>query len=507
MKSKNGICLGIIFSVLAFYLLTLRVGQPWPDDFAMYVREAKSFADHTPLRQNGYIYNPQNAGLGPKLYPPIFPALLVPAYELGGLSNFIPMQVEIVLFFAGLLVVLWQGLARDLPLSYRAALLGIVGFNPLLWEYKDSITSDIPFTFFLYVTFLLTDGFVNDSKDGANRVVHAFILAALIYVCYGIRTMGILLVPAFVLLGILYWKKNGRLIIGAAALGLVPCVIQMRFFGGEASYADQLKLGPLAFLTAVFHNVVTYGWSLSNFWDNPYSKAVRDVVLLIVTLLAFVGYIRRVRTGPRVYEFFPPIYLAVVLLWPNPAGARYLIPLFPLYIFYLFEGTDVAVQRLRIHRTAPVLVPLLILICLSYGADFAKAEYGPFPDGMRNRQTIGLFSYVRSNTGPRDVFVFRRPRAFSLFTGRNAAIYPEPKYSSDFATYFRSIGATYLIEAPSMDDAVYDRFIDNDCPAKKLVFSNSDFRVFRLTPGGVLACCTGTSTSSLMTGLAEVSEP
>lgn len=493
--------------MLAFYLLTLRAGQPWPDDFAMYVSEAKSFADHTPLRQNGYIYNPQNAGLGPKLYPPVFPVLLVPAYKLGGLTNLIPMQVEIVLFFAGLLVVLWQGLARDLPLTYRAALLGLVGFNPLLWEYKDSITSDIPFTFFLYLTFLLADRLTNDSKNGTNRVFRALALAILIYVCYGIRTMGILLVPALVLLGILHWKRNGRLIIGVAAMGLVPCAIQARLFGGEASYADQLKLGPLGFLTAVFHNVVTYGWSLSNFWDNPYSKAVRDAVLLIVTLLALVGYIRRLRTGPRIYEFFLPIYLAVVLLWPNPAGARYLIPLFPLYVCYLFEGVIVAIPVLRFRRTAPVFVPLLILICLSYGADFAHAEYGPFPDGMRNVQTTALFSYVRSNTAPSDVFVFRRPRAFSLFTGRNAAIYPEPKYASDFSTYFRSIHATYLIEAPSMDDAVYDRFIEGACPGKQLVFSNSDFRVFRLIPGGPLACCAQNSASSLITGLTNANEP
>lgn len=319
--------------------------------------------------------------------------------------------------------------------------------------------------------------------------------------------MGILLVPALVLLGILNWKKNGRLIVGAAAIGLIPCLIQARFFGGEASYADQLKLGPLGFLDAIFHNVITYGWSLSNFWDNPYSKVVRDAVFLVVTLLAFVAYVRRMRTGPRVYEFFLPIYLVVVLLWPNPAGARYLIPLFPLYVCYLFEGVGISIQRLRFHRTVPVLVPLLVLICLSYGAEFAHAQYGPFPDGMRNIQTTELFSYVRANTGTNDVFVFRRPRAFSLFTGRNAAIYPEPQYAADFSVYFRSIGATYLIEAPLMDDAVYDQFVDQDCPGKQLVFSNSDFRVFRLIPGGTLACCAQSSAGSLVTSLTKTNEP
>jgi hypothetical protein len=131
---------------------------------------------------------------------------------------------------------------------------------------------------------------------------------------------------------------------------------------------------------------------------------------------------------------------------------------------------------------------LLLLIFLSYGADYVHAAYGPFPDGMTNSETQQLFTFVRSNTTASDVFVFRRPRAFALFTGRNAAVYPEPKYAANFPGYFRQIGATYLIEAPAMDDEVYDEFVEKGCAAKQLVFGNSDFRVFRLSPNSLEAC-------------------
>ena len=75
MKRKEGICLAIILLVFLFYLLTIRAGQPWPDDFALYIGEAKNLAEHVPLSATGYIYNPHNPGIGPRLYPPVFPAL------------------------------------------------------------------------------------------------------------------------------------------------------------------------------------------------------------------------------------------------------------------------------------------------------------------------------------------------------------------------------------------------------------------------------------------------
>ncbi len=432
MKIKECICLTIILLVFLFYLLTIRAGQPWPDDFAMYIGEAKNLTEHTPLSATGYIYNPHNPGVGPRLYPPVFPVLLVPAYVIGGLNNLTPMKVEIVLFFTALLIVLWRGLGRDLSLPYR--------------------------------------------------------VAGLVYLCYGTRTIGIILVPVLLFLAVMYWKRGGRSAAAAAVLGLVPCLIQRSFFGAEASYADQLELHFPKLAKSVLANVVTYGWSLSTFWENSYTKILRDVVLILVTLLAFVAYLRRIRTGPRIYEVFLPVYLGMVLLWPNPAGNRYLIPIFPLYIYYCLEGVETVKAWLQIRRTEPILIPLLSIIFLSYAAQFAHLDFAPFKEGVNKKEAGELFAYIKSNTHPKDVFVFRRPRALALFTGRSASVYPESQNEANFCRYFQTIGATYLIEAPALDDSSFDGFLAGEIPAKQLVFSNSDFRVFHVRPDDLRRC-------------------
>ena len=493
-QSNDWVCLAIIASVLAFFICTIRAGQPWPDDFAMYVHEAENIVHHVPLSRTGYIYDPYNPSLGPRAYPPLFPLLLVPGYAIGGVGNLKPLKVEIVLCFVGLLVVLWLTLGSTMSPMFRSALLVIVGFNPVFWNYKDFITSDIPFTFFLYITLAVADKPV--PKESGKRVATLWILvlSVLVYVCYGMRTMGIVLIPSLLLLAFLNWRRSGRWKAIAAVTALIPCFIQSKLFGGEASYFDQLRLGPEAFVKTILRNVVTYSWSLATFWETPYSHVFRNTVFICLSLFAFVAYYKRIRFGPRVYEIFVPAYLGIVLLWPNPGGDRYLIPLFPLYIFYTLDGVGIASRSLRIRHPEVVLASVVVIVAIVYGSEFMKTDYGPFQDGIGNSQAQQLFAFIRSGTTSNDVFVFRRPRAFALYTDRRASVYPEPQHAGDFVSYFRSIGATYLIEAPALDDAGFDDFVDGSCPGKQIVFSNSDFQVFRLNPGSP-AC--GTSASRI----------
>jgi hypothetical protein len=398
------------------------------------------------------------------------------------------MKVEIVVFFVAILVVLWRALGTDLPLSHQAAMLAIVGFNPLLWGYKDGIASDIPFTFFLYVTLALADRFVADLGSAAKSSWRILALGGLVYLCYGMRTIGIVLVPALVLFAAAYWRRGGRSVAEAASLGLILCLIQRRFFGAETTYLDQLKLPLGRLVEDVFRNVLTYGWSLSTFWENPYTKILRDIIFIAVTCLALLAYFRRVKTTPRIYEIFLPFYLAVVLLWPNPGGARYLIPIVPLYVYYFLEGAEILKRWLQIRRTEAILVPLLVLIFVSYGAEFAHLDFGPFKEGIDKKETIELFSFIKSNTSPKDVFIFRRPRALALFTGRSASVYPESQIGTEVCRYSRTIGATYLIKAPAIDDANFDEFLTKELPAKQLVFANSDFRVFHIRSDDLERC-------------------
>lgn len=481
-------CLAAVALVGIFYLATIRSGHRWGDDFAMYILEAKNIAEGTSLVKTGYIHNSATTCVGTRLYPPVFPLLLVPGYVMGDLENLTPMKIEVVLFFIGLLFLIWWGLGRDLPGLFCIALLAIVGFNPMFWEFKENIVADIPFTFLLYLTFILTNKQVTDSRDVSGTRWQILALGALIYLCYGTRTVGIVLLPVLCILAAITWKRGGQRLALAIALALIPCFFQEDLLGGYLTYAGEFQHSSAEVIRTIIENSRIYLWSLANFWANPFAKWIRDLLFVGTTLLAFLAYFRRLLSSPRIYEIFVPFYLGVLIFWPCPAGFRFLIPLLPLYVFYLLEGVDALTNLLSPRFKVAALLLLLGLIAGSYGAEFKNAHFGAFQEGVAKKESLELFSFIRTHTTPNDVFIFRKPRAFALFTGRRASIYPNADTAVVFCSYIKAIGATYLITAPALDDKHFDDFVGNQFSKEEPSFSNADFRVLHIVPANLEHC-------------------
>ena len=134
-----------------FYLATFRNGHDWADDFSLYIRHAQNIARGEPYVQTGYIYNPQNPDIGPRVYPPGFPLLLAPVVRIFGL-DLAPMKILVLAFFVGSLLVMTRLFRTVLPPAYVAVLVLVVGVNPFFWEFKDHVLSDMPFLFFVLLS-------------------------------------------------------------------------------------------------------------------------------------------------------------------------------------------------------------------------------------------------------------------------------------------------------------------------------------------------------------------
>ena len=91
----------LILIIGLFYLLTIREGHNWGDDFSMYIQHAKNIAEEKPYSITAYIYNPADP-VGPQTYPPIFPFLLVPVYLVSGLDFQAMKLIPIALFLLSL---------------------------------------------------------------------------------------------------------------------------------------------------------------------------------------------------------------------------------------------------------------------------------------------------------------------------------------------------------------------------------------------------------------------
>ena len=431
----------LIGFVGVLYLSTIRTGEAWDDDFAMYVHEAKNIAVGIDYRNTGYIYEREYAELGPKTYPPVFPLLLAGVYKGFGL-NLTAMKVEVILLFLAALFVVGLTFRDLLSPKQLLALIALVGLSPYFWNYKENISPDLPFLLLAYLSMFLIH---RNYEQGASPTYWSAALVGVVsWSAYGTRSVGICIIGALWLRDAIRLRKLSRFSIVATVMFVLGAAVEMRFVQPEASYMDQFRGAP-----ALFSHAIDYVKSLSVLWDNGYSLTARVAVLALFSLLAAVGFAARVRRKVEIFETFSVAYLGVILLWPAPQD-RLLIPLVPLYFFYVLIGLDAATRWATTSQRKLVTALIAMMVLMSYAGKYSKLDYGSLA-GIESAEARDLFNFVRTETGPQDVFIFRRPRALALFTERSSAAYYWTPADDDLWKKFCEVHATHIITG-ALDD-------------------------------------------------------
>jgi hypothetical protein len=475
-----------------FYLATIREGHGWGDDFSQYISHAQNIARGVSYAETGYIYNPQNPVVGPRLYPPGFPLLLAPVVGTFGL-DVRPMKILVVAFFIGSLLVMIPLFRSVLSPPYVAALVVIVGLNPIFWELKDHVMSDIPFLFFALSSLHLFTQADAPAAAAGRRVMFAVLSGVAAYAGYATRTLALMLVPCFAAHDLIRYRRIGTSAALATAVVVALAGTQHLLWIRDASYFDQV-VDPV---TVAQQNVPAYLRALSDLWENSYSENARRIAFLAAGALAALGYASSLRAGVSVVHLFPPLYLAPVILWPSYQGMRFLIPVVPFYFCYCLLGVrwiDAAVERRWATRHA-VLGVCLAAVLVSYAGRYSTLQFGPLPEGIAKKESRELFDFVATATAPGDVLVFSKPRALALMTGRRVSGGYSPVDPCRLWQYIGEIGASYVVTGPGNDpfneDAVYLReFVARFGDDFRPLMANGDVAVYRIErnpcpPGGL----------------------
>ncbi len=473
----------LIAVIGAFYLSTVRPGQGWDDDFAMYVHEAKNIALGLDYSQTGYIYQREYARLGPRTYPPGFPLLLAGVYRVFGL-NLTAMKAEMVVFFLASLLAIAFTFQPDLSTKQLLALVAMIGFSPYFWSFKDQIVSDIPFLLLAYLALFLIHRY---EQGRFNADSSAALAGFAMWAAYSTRTVGICLLAALWLRDAVRLRKLSRFSIIATLVFVPGAALETFFARAESSYLDQFASAP-----AFFAHAIGYFKSFSVLWDNGYSSAVRLFAFGLLSGLALIGLVARLRNRVEIFETFAVAYMGILLLWP-PAADRFLIPLFPIYMFYVLIGLQEAVIWAKPVQQRAAAALVAIVVCLSYAGKYSKMDYGPL-NGVEDAQARALFDFVGSKTKPNDRFIFRRPRALALFAGRSSATYYWMNSDQDVWKNFCDVRATHII-AGFLDNVTppvgappgfLTDFVKEHSEDLREVYSNPNFTVYRIErPCGV----------------------
>jgi hypothetical protein len=483
MARNRLLVLGTVLLLGGFHLATLRPGHEWGDDFSLYVAHSRNIAEGRPYTDTKYIYNPSNAIISPRSYPPIFPLLLAPVYRLLGM-DLMAMKAFVVLFFTALLGVLFILFRKRLPLPHALGCLALFALNPYVWQHKDRLLSETPFMLFAYSALILAEKAQKEEGSRMQGLALGLLAGWAAYLAFGTRTVGAILIPAILGCELLRRQRLSAASLAIVGSFLAGVALQKSLLSLDGSYLDQLVSDPFRLARLTLFLIEGMG----AFVENGYSGACR--VALFGCLLALVGLAcrARLRSGLTGYEMFAALNCLLLLGWPptESAAQRFLLPILPLFFLYACEGLHWLRTTSLYATEKPAATMLSLALLFSYAGCYSRMELGPVRDGVSAPETVALFGWIKGRTDPGDVFLFQKPKALALFTGRPAVAHHRLPDEEHLWQLLRSTGVTHVVVCRSSSCVPFqssrkmlEPFIELHGANFEKVYTTPAFRVYR----------------------------
>jgi hypothetical protein len=442
------VCVGlvIVLTIGAFHFCTIRDGHDWGDDFAMYILQARNLITGGPLPPTEYVYDRTASAVGPPFYPPGFPVLLAPVIATFGL-NVYAMKAEQVIFLTAALLFIFALAFMRLGAATACAVVAILGASPLLWEVKDTVTSDIPFLLLSSAALVLIT--YAESREWRDEWV-GLVAAIAVYAAIATRTVGWALIPAMASFAITHralppvLKRSLLLVAGLVA-------IQYAAIHSKGSYFDQLTQSPLRIFA---YNAKEYAFHFGRSILRLRMSALELPFTVTVLLLGVVGFWRACRREIRALEVFTAAYLLLILFWPGDASPRLLLPVLAPIALLFWEGMNSLPVRFRQGCVAMMLA----ITAFGYVHFYTRMPRGPIQGGITDQDFSAVCAHISNAVPSETVILFKKPRLAGLMTGRRFVAQESGTNQDSIRKFLRQYNISYVLELDNepQDSAYFD---------------------------------------------------
>lgn len=305
---------------------------------------------------------------------------------------------------------------------------------PLLYVFNHYVLSEIPYLCFSVAAVYLF------MKARKNRPVFYYLSFALAVYSYLIRTVGIALVIAMIV--VLLVKKEYQYVIILLFMFLVvsvPWQIRNARVPHAWTYANELflrnpynavlgKISVIDFVVRLWENFILYTFTifpqtLVPIIKSPVILAISGFMFLIFMIRGFVERIRRF----TVIEVYFLMSIAITLSWPGIwSSPRFLVPLMLFLVFYFSSGVLWAAKRINIRYVGVViLVAIAVLNSIALfslgrqafkynAASLTGDKYAGYPPA--DRRYFEAIDYIRDNVPQNKVIIARKPQFVYLIS-------------------------------------------------------------------------------------------
>lgn len=427
--------------LLAFF--SLQEGHDWGGDFALYLRQAQSLLDGTTeelLAFNAFSMNnsslgpPSNPQIGPHLYPWGFPLLLSPVVAIAGF-NIMLTKLYIIMFFLLSLLACYYLFIPHLGRGYSLMLVALLAFNPFLLDFSNIIISDIPFLFFCLLSLIFVEKALGYRSYFFNKAVTYVLTGFLILFAFLIRTNGIVLLGVLGIGHLMRWyqplrtqfrntlQKEWKELLPYISFAGFMILFKLWLPGGDGSHLEFLKQitpGKLAWNILYYLEIPVEFYSGLVFPMLWYGMSMPFLVLGI--------WHGRKRMPDVLYLVFCAASMVIFILWPPVQGLRFIFPLLPFYIYFIFKGLQYLKKSFSNYEGKKI-TDFIVLYSALLGVLFIYTSSSVALKNFPERQMIEgpytpasqeVFAFVEKETEPRDIIVFFKPRVLSFMAKRQS---------------------------------------------------------------------------------------
>jgi hypothetical protein len=249
----------------------------------------------------------------------------------------------------------------------------------------------------------------------------------------------------------------------------------------DSSYASQFTFS----IPQIARHAAAFAGFFSYVFANPVSHAYRYALWAVTLALAVFAFAKRVRGGLRFTELYMLIVLAVdCVYWsPNP---RYLFPIMPIFMVYMFEGFLALAERFPRRSALPLEAAAAALLLLAPTANALLVRPDPSDTLVTAASYEALCAAVRSQTAPGALALFWNPRVLALSTGRLASGWPAEGPSRRMIDYLRRVRPDYIVVDKSRpEDREFLLPAIHSEPARMAtVYENPRFSLVRVLDSG-----------------------
>ena len=470
---------GLVVTAAALAVSLHRNGHSQGDDFALYLRQARSIFDGDiaqVVSDNRFSVLNSTGRFSPNAYPWGWPVLLSPFVNFWGLDYERLKLVEVAAFCAWLVLV-YAIVVRRAGRILALGVTAVVGTAPLLLAHTDQLLSEFPAAAAVALFIWWWDRIrVGDRLLGAS-LRNLVVLGVLAAVAFNVRRETIVLVVAIAVieaveLGQLAFRRRRRRrsgrrpawpswrVVVAPYLSFVVAAALIQFLLPSMLFPDNGDHSRY-----IGARIGDYTGDLTEHLGIGTHPAVGVIIIVLAAIGMAVGW--RQRPGLDGPLAVTTVLLALAVSTHFRMVGRYYFQILPWVLYFasiaVVTAFRLVLRSARARRWAPRLAVLPLLYLVAVHAVVLPGHIADARDFNRaGRQQVGptsptvtpIFDAVSMYTRPDDVIAYFRARTMTLYTDRRAIQTTDIDRIRARADFFaQQRDSTYYQPALSMEEA------------------------------------------------------